>query len=89
MQYLPLTANGGQNDLSQTTSYQTPVVLGLAPVTKFMVPGKESDGAEVKASEYSYPVWRSFAILDWGRKATYLVTSLLWKPSTLKTATYL
>jgi hypothetical protein len=28
-------------------------------------------------------------MLDWGRTATYFSTSLPWRPSTLKTATYL
>jgi len=63
------------------------VVLGDAPVNWFIVPGKESEGAEVKASVYSYPVRSSFAMVEDFLRATYFSTSLLWKPSMLKTAT--
>lgn len=43
---------GGQKVQSQVSSYQMPVVLGVAPVYWATVPGKESDGAEVYASVY-------------------------------------
>ena len=56
-------------------------------MNRFMVPGKESDGADVNAFVYSKPVVRSFAIVLLGLLATYLGTSLPWNPSILKAAT--
>lgn len=77
---------GAKNVRSKVSSYHTPVVLGLAPVYWLRIPGNESEGPEVRASVYSYPVCRSLAMVLWGRAATYFPTSLPCRPSMLNTA---
>lgn len=60
---------------SHVSSYQIPLVRGVAPVKRAVVPGKESLGCEHITLLYKIPFRSMRAMLEVGFKETYVVKS--------------